>query len=155
MKNFIAGMAVLLLLVIFPLQSTLELVNDQRLARFDEIVYKATQTARVDGYFKQTTVDQLRADLRAAFSDLSDGDIYIDVTTTPKYRTNVFDERELVYYDIRIPVKKLVVAPAILGINESDNQYISCKRGFVLSEVLMPEVLGPLMGGIDVIRKEV
>lgn len=138
MKNFIAGLAVLLLLLIFPLQSALELINDQRENRFDEIVYSSVQTARTDGYFKQSNIDKLRADLKAAFRDLTDGDITINVTTTPKYRLNVYDERELINYDISIPVRKAFVAPALLGISDADNQYICEKKGFVTSEVLMP-----------------
>ena len=127
----------LLLMLIFPLQSALEIINDRRINVFDEVVYKATQTARTDGYFKQSTIDQLRNDLKTAFPDLSDTEITANVTTTPKYRLNQFDSRETINYEISIPIKRIMVAPAILGISDTDNQYVSKKKGYVLSEVLL------------------
>lgn len=138
MKNFIAGAAILILLLIFPLQNVQDQINQTRINKFSNIVYLATQTARVDGYFKQDNINKLKTDLMAAFPDLSEADIYIDVTTTPKYRTNIFDSREAIYYDIRIPIRKVIASPGFFGLSESENQYISQRSGFVLSEVNMP-----------------
>lgn len=128
----------LILLIIFPLQTSLEIINEARVSRFSNIVYVATQTARTDGYFKQSNIDKLRDSLFKAFPDLTESEIYIDVTTTPKYRTDVFDNREAIYYDIRIPVRRIIAAPGLFGISEADNQYMTKKIGFVLSEVLRP-----------------
>ncbi len=138
MKNFIAGAAILMLLLIFPLQSALGMTNEARISKFSNIVYLATQKARTDGYFKQATIDKMKNDLMAAFPDLIESDIYINVTTTPKYRTDVFDNREVIYYDIRIPIRKILTAPGFFGISASENQYMSRRSGFVLSEVPMP-----------------
>ncbi|AEY65627.1 hypothetical protein [Clostridium sp. BNL1100] len=138
MKNFLAGLAIVVLLIVFPLQSVLEISNERRVQRFSDIVYVAAQTARLDGYFKQTTIDKLKSDLMKEFHDLSDGDIYINVTTTMKYRTNEFDEREAINYDIRIQIRKIVAVPAYWGISESENQTNAKRAGFVLSEVLAP-----------------
>ncbi|MCX7773197.1 MAG: hypothetical protein N2376_08825 [Clostridia bacterium] len=138
MKNFITGACILVLLLIFPLQNAQDLINQNRINKFSTIVYFSTQTARTDGYFKQTNINKLKADLIAAFPDLSEADIYINVTTTPKYRTDEFDSREAIYYDIRIPVRKILAAPRFFGLSDSENQYISRRSGFVLSEVPMP-----------------
>jgi len=138
MKNFIAGVAVLLLLISFPLQTALELANEKRINRFSDIVYVATQTARTDGYFTEENINNIRSQLMAAFPDLAESDIYINVTTTPKYRLDVFDDREAIYYDIRIPVRKILVAPGLFGLSETGNSYVSQRQGFVLSEVPMP-----------------
>lgn len=138
MKNFITGACILILLIIFPLQSVQDLINHSRINKFSNIVYLSTQTARTDGYFKQTNIDKLKADLMSAFPDLSEADIYIKVTTTPKYRMDVFDSREAIYYDIRIPVRRILAAPRFFGLSDSENQYISRRSGFVLSEVPMP-----------------
>ncbi len=138
MKNFIAGAAILMLLLIFPLQTALEMINEARISRFSNIVYLATQKARTDGYFKQSNIDKLKNDLMAAFPDLIASEIQIDVTKTPRYRTDVFDNREVIYYDIRIPVKKILAVPGFFGISASENQYMSRRSGFVLSEVPMP-----------------
>jgi len=136
MKNFLAGLAIVVLLMVFPLQSALEISNERRMQVFSDIVYTAVQTSRFDGYFKQTTIDKLKNDLISQFPDLSDGDIYCNVTTTKKYRTSVFDERESINYDIRIPIRKIVAAPAFWGISDSDNKATAKRAGFVLSEVL-------------------
>jgi len=136
MKNFLAGLAIVVLLIVFPLQSVLEISNERRMQRFSDVVYIATQTARLDGYFKQATIDKLKQDLESDFPDLADGDIYVSVTTTMKYRTSVFDEREAINYDIRIPIRKIVAVPAYWGISDSENQVTAKRAGFVLSEVL-------------------
>lgn len=136
MKNFIVGTAVLLLILSFPLQFALEVYNSQRISRFSNIVYTSTQTARLEGYFTTTNIGKLKTELLDTFPDLSEADIYIDVTTTPKYRTNEFDEREAIYYDIRIPVRKIIAAAGFWGVSDADNQYMSQRKGFVLSEVL-------------------
>jgi len=138
MKNFLAGLAIILLLIVFPLQSVLEISNERRLQRFSDIVYEAAQTARLDGYFKQDTIDKLKQNLLYEFPDLSESDIYINVTTTRKYRTYEFDERETINYDIRIPIRKIIAVPAFWGISDNDNKATAVRSGFVLSEVLAP-----------------
>lgn len=138
MKNFLAGLAVIVLLIVFPLQSVLEISNERRLQKFSDIVYEAAQTARLDGYFKQETIDRLKQDLLSEFSDLSESEIYINVTTTRKYRTYVFDDRETINYDIRIPIRKIVAVPSFWGISDSDNKATAVRSSFVLSEVPAP-----------------
>lgn len=136
MKNFLAGLAIVVLLIVFPLQAVLEISNERRLQRFSDIVYVAAQTARLDGYFKQENIDKLKQDLITEFPDLSSSDIYINVTQTKKYRTLEFDEREAIYYDIRIPIRKIAAVPAYWGISDFENQVTVKRAGFVLSEVL-------------------
>lgn len=138
MKNFLAGLAIILMLIVFPMQSVLEISNERRLQRFSDIVYEAAQTARLDGYFKQDTIDKLKQNLLNEFPDLSEGDIYVNVTTTRKYRTYKFDERETINYDIRIPIRKIIAVPAFWGISDNDNKATAVRSGFVLSEVLAP-----------------
>jgi hypothetical protein len=138
MKNFITGVVFMILLLIFPLQNTLEISNDNRMRKFDDIVYNAAQKARQDGYFTQENINSIKSSLIDNFDDLSDGDIFINVTTTPKYRVNEYDEREAISYEISIPIRKIVVAGSILGISDTDNQFRYGKKDFVWSEVLMP-----------------
>ncbi len=121
MKNFLAGLAIVVLLIVFPLQSVLEISNERRIQRFSDIVYVAAQTARLDGYFKQENIDKLKQDLIMEFPDLSSSDIYVSVTQTKKYRTLEFDEREAIYYDIRIPIRKIAAVPVSMTV-------IKCKK---------------------------
>ncbi len=138
MKEAIVGLAMLLLLIIFPLQNALDVINGRRMEKFDIIVYKATQTARTDGYFTPANIASLRNDIKTAFPDVNDSDIVINVTTTPRYRLDVFDEREVINYEISVPIEKVIATADLLGINPADNRYRYTKRGYVLSEVLMP-----------------
>ncbi len=138
MKELIVCCALIILLLIFPLQYALELSNEVRINKFSDIVYVSTQKARTDGYFTPANIAELRANLLTAFPDLADSEIYIDVTTTPKYRINYFDQRELIYYDIRIPVRSIIAVPAFFGLTPAQNSYMSIRRGFVLSEVPAP-----------------
>ena len=136
MKNFLAGIAIVALLIVFPLQGVLELINSNRTQYFTDVVSAAVQTARLDGYFKPETIDKLKNDLLTAYPDLRESDIYVNVTTTKKYRTLVFDDREAIYYDIRMPIPKIVAVPAYWGISDSENKAVAKRAGFVLSEVL-------------------
>lgn len=140
MKNFIAGMTILIILVVFPLQNALEVVNDHKINKLDEIVYRATQTARTDGYFTLENIAELKANITSSFSDVIDSDIYLNLQDNDrvKYRLNEFDEREIIKYEIGIPIKKVIVAGGLFGIDDADNQYMYIKKGYVLSEVLMP-----------------
>lgn len=138
MKEVIVCAALLVLLLIFPLQNALELSNEVRINKFSDIVYHSTQKARTDGYFTSANIAELKSNLLAAFPDLTDAEIYINVTTTPKYRLNYFDSRETIYYDVRIPVRKIIAVPNIFGISSSQNTYMSVRKGFVLSEVPAP-----------------
>ena len=136
MKNFLAGLAIVVLLIVFPLQAVLEISNERRIQRFSDIVYVAAQTARLDGYFKQENIDKLKHDLIKEFPDLSNSDIYINVTQTKKYRTLEFDEREAIYYDIRIPIRKTAAVPAYWGISDFENQVTVKRAGFVLTGLM-------------------
>ena len=138
MKGFITGAAMLLLLMVFPLQTALEMANEVRMTVFSDIVHLSVQRARVDGYFKSSTITELKQSLLNAFPDLSEGEIYINVTTAPKYRLDVFDVREAIFYDIRIPVRGIIAVPQLFGIEADRNRYISRRSGMVLSELPMP-----------------
>ena len=138
MKTLIATIASVLILLFFPLQNALDTINNQKMHYFHMIVHKSTQTARVDGYFTQDNIDVLTQDLLNAFPGLDAGDIYIDVTTTPKYRTDEFDDRERILYDIKVPIENVIAAHKMFGINDADNSFTYGESGYVLSEVLMP-----------------
>lgn len=138
MDDLIAIIIIIVFLMFFPVQNALDTINQHNIAEFSNIVYVATQIARTDGYFKETTIDKIKADLVSRINGLNESEIFIDVTTTPKYRLNAFDIRETIQYDIQIPIKKIIVAPALFGISAADNQYVSRRVGYVLSEVPMP-----------------
>lgn len=138
MKNLIVGMAVLLLLIIFPLQSVLDIVNYRRVTRFNECVYTACQKARTSGYFTSDIISELLNEIKDTFPNISDADIDYDLTTTRKYRLDAFDDREVIEYDVAVPIDKIIYANALLGIQDEDNRYTHRVAGYVLSELPMP-----------------
>ena len=140
MKNFIVTLAVFLLLIIFPLQTALETVNEQRKSRFHNIVHVAAQKARQEGGF----TDEIRKELKKNLDDLVGpyGEIKYTLgeDDVVKYREDNFNPDNIIKYNIEIPIGKIVAAAPMLGIREEENKYIVRKEGFVLSEKLKNQI---------------
>ena len=146
MKNFITGLAMFMLLIIFPIQTSLEIINEHRANRFHNIVYVSAQKARKEGCFTTQIEKELRSNLIELVESYN-GDtskIKIDVEKSRKKRKDSFNFDEVIngnfddviYYDISIPIGKIVATPALFNISKEDNEYIIRRRGFVLSEYL-------------------
>lgn len=137
MKEFIMGFAVFIVLMFFPLQWTLNQINHYKIQTVNNIVHSAAQKARTDGYFKDYNINDMRADIAQALY-INDGDIVVNVTTTPKYRFDSFDEREMIKYEIKIPIDKVIAMHRFFGIDEADNKFDYVIKGEVPSELLAP-----------------
>jgi hypothetical protein len=137
MNNFIALAIVLPILLFFTAQYTLQLEHQHNMAALETIVESAKEEARQEGYFTPEIIARIRADITAEFRDVSSGEILIDVTTTPKYRTDSYDRRELIEYSIGVPMKKLSAANHLFGISDADNTTIIYIKGSVASEKLL------------------
>lgn len=136
MKTFIVTVAAIILLMVFPMQNVLDIVNSHKIERFNEIVYTACQKARTDGRFTDSIISQMKDNILAKFPDVSEDEIIIDVTTTIKYKRFEFDSRETINYKIGVPIKKIVSLGKILGIKDEDNRTDYVMEGYVLSEAL-------------------
>ena len=136
MKTFIVTLAAIILLMVFPMQNVLDIVNSHKIERFNEIVYTACQKARTDGRFTDSIISQMKDNILAKFPDVSEDEIIIDVTTTIKYKRFEFDSRETINYRIGVPIKKIVSLGNILGIKDEDNRTDYVMEGYVLSEAL-------------------
>lgn len=136
MKTFIVTVAAIILLMVFPMQNVLDIVNSHKIERFDEIVYSACQKARTDGRFTESNISEMKDSILAEFPDISEGEIIIDVTTSMKYKRFEFDSRETVNYRIGVPIKKIISLGKILGIKDEDNRTDYIMKGYVLSEAL-------------------
>ena len=136
MKTFIVTLAAIILLMVFPMQNVLDIVNSHKIERFDEIVYSACQKARTDGRFTESNILQMKDSILAEFPDVSEDEIIIDVTTSMKYKRFEFDSRETINYKISVPIKKIVSMGKILGIKDEDNRFNYVMEGYVLSEAL-------------------
>jgi len=136
MKTFIVTVAAIILLMVFPMQNVLDIVNSHKIERFDEIVYSACQKARTDGRFTESNISQMKDNILAEFPDVSEDEIIIEVTETMKYKRFEFDSRETINYKIGVPIKKIVSLGKILGIKDEDNRTDYVMEGYVLSEAL-------------------
>ena len=136
MKTFIVTVAAIILLMVFPMQNVLDIVNSHKIERFDEIVYSACQKARTDGRFTESNISEMKDSILAEFPDVTEDEIIIDVTTSMKYKRFEFDSRETINYRIGIPIKKIVSLGNILGIKDEDNRTDYVMEGYVLSEAL-------------------
>jgi len=136
MKTFIVTVAAIILLMVFPMQNVLDIVNSHKIERFDEIVYTACQKARTDGRFTESNISQMKDNILAEFPDVSEDEIIIEVTETMKYKRFEFDSRETINYKIGVPIKKIVSLGKILGIKDEDNRTDYVMEGYVLSEAL-------------------
>jgi len=136
MKTFIVTLAAIILLMVFPLQNVLDIVNSHKIERFDEIVYSACQKARTAGRFTESNISEMKDSILSEFPDVSEDEIIIDVTTTIKYKRFEFDSRETINYRIGVPIKKIVSLGKFLGIKDEDNRTDYVMEGYVLSEAL-------------------
>jgi hypothetical protein len=136
MNNFIAMALVLPLLLFFPAQYALQIKNQHNISALESIVESAKEEARQEGYFTPALINKIRVEIEEEFRDVSAGEIVIDVTETPKYRTDVYDHRELISYSIGAPIKKLSAANEFFGISDEDNSAMLCIKGSVASEKL-------------------
>ncbi|MFV0516532.1 MAG: hypothetical protein ACK5MV_03985 [Aminipila sp.] len=134
MKEVVAFFICLVLIASFPSQYTLQLVNDSKINKVETIVNTAKEQARQLGYFSPDMINNIKEQIVALGFDESD--ITIDVTTTPKYRTDVFDDRELIKYDIKVAIEKIIAANKFFGISDEDNRGAYKVSGTVASERL-------------------
>ncbi len=136
MKTFIVTIAATILLMVFPMQNVQDIVNSHKIERFDEIVYCATQKARTDGRFTPSNISDMKGKILEVFPEVAEDELIVNVTTTIKYKKFEFDSREAIFYEIGVPIKKIVSLNNILGIADEDNRTDYIIEGYVLSEVL-------------------
>ncbi len=135
MKEYIVGFAIFLVLIFFPLQWSINQINHYKIQTANNIVYNSAQKARTDGYFKQSNLDELRIQLATKLK-VEPSKVRIEATTTPKYRLDNFDEREMIYFEVGIPIDKIIAANIFYGISDQANSYEYIISGEVPSELL-------------------
>jgi len=138
MKGFIVTLASLLLLIVFPLQNIVDTINHYRIGVLIDIIHVSKEKARVEGRFTPDNINELKTNIMKAFPDIVETDITIDVETSMKYKTDTFDMREAIHYNISVPIEKIIAANKFFGIPDEINRYNYARQGYVFSEVLRP-----------------
>ncbi len=136
MKQLIVMGAVLILLLTFPLQYALEQRNYYNISQFQKAVYNAKEQARVRGYFTDDIIQELEEHILEIFKNIETSELVIEVTQTPKYRTSDFDEREMIYYKIGVPIKRIIAASGLWGISDADNASYYIIESYIASELV-------------------
>ncbi|MDR1136315.1 MAG: hypothetical protein LBL49_09100 [Clostridiales Family XIII bacterium] len=138
MKQFIVMAAVLPLLMIFVMQFSLEQQNQNRIAAFQEIVYSIKEQARQEGRFTPAMKTALASAAAKCF-EVDESEIIIEADSDIKYRRNTFDERELIHYKVKAPIKKIMAGNRLLGISDDANSGWYVIEGSAASEKLRDE----------------
>lgn len=136
MNQFIATVIVLIFVAQPIAQSVLETKNNRNISKFTTTVNYAKEQAKQQGYFTPEILDDLSEQLSAQF-EVEEGDLEFKVTTTPKYRLNIFDDREMIDYSIGVPIEKIIAGNHIWGIADEENKTVYYIRGSVASERLL------------------
>jgi hypothetical protein len=137
MKQLIVLIAILPIMLIFVMQFGLEQQNNSRIIRFENYVSASKELAKQEGYFSEANINSLKSKIAQVF-DITDAEVFFEGTITPKYRVNQFDERELIYYKVGVPIKKIMAGGALMGISKIENQGYYVIDSFTSSECLMP-----------------
>jgi len=122
------------MLLPFIPQFALQMKNDRNMDRVDTIVNAVKEEARQEGYFTGSMIGRMKSDIMAL--GFKEDEINIDVTTSPKYRIESFDSRELINFDVSIVIEKKIAANRLFGISDEDNKGIYHVKGAVTSERL-------------------
>ena len=133
MHEYIAAILTLLLIIGFIPQNVVQQRNHIEIMKAEAVVEVAKEEAAQAGCFTNDIISEMLDSFEDAGIDADDV-VIGEMTTTPKYRKNSFDERELITYEIGIPIKKIVANNEFYGISDEDNGYIYWFTGEIASE---------------------
>lgn len=135
MKQFIVLLGVLPIMLVFLFQFTLDQNNSHNIGRFQDLVYASKEEAKQQGCF----TNEIRTDLVQKISSefgIAEQDVELTADAIPKYRTNSFDKRELIYYKVSVPIKQLMAGNKFYGISDEENQTKYTIESWTASELL-------------------
>lgn len=135
MEKFIALALVILLLVAFPMQYAVQQKNHYNISKLQTIVDSAKEQAAQKGYFDTAVKAQMVQSISEQW-DIGTDEIIVNTTQAPKYRTTIYDERELISYEVGVPIDKIIAANSLFGISAEDNKTVYYIRGNIASELL-------------------
>ncbi|GKX28707.1 hypothetical protein SH1V18_11870 [Vallitalea longa] len=135
MKDFIVLIAVLILLLPFPLQYALEEYNHNQKSEIQSYVFTAKEKAKQEGYFTEKIKKQLIESITQNLN-IKENDISIITDNKRKYRESKFNKDNLIHYKIEVPIKKVIAVPIIWGISDEENQTVYTIEGYAASEAI-------------------
>lgn len=136
MKQFIVLLAVFPLMTAFMMQFAAQQNLDYRIQLINETVHNACEKAKTEGRFTEENIEALKDSL-AGISECSAENVKISVSEDTKYRTGMFDEREMIEYHVAVPVNGVMAMPGLFGISDEENSMIYIIENEIASERLM------------------
>ena len=123
MKQFLVMCAVLPLLVIIMIQSTMDQVSAYKISAVNQVIYAASEQAKQAGCFTQTISNNLYNRLIELGFD--SGDISLDLDS------NLHNRGELIHYSVSVRMKNAMVKAMT-----EDNSYDYVIDSYTASEYL-------------------
>lgn len=139
MKEFITGIAMLLILCVFITQFTVNQVIQNKVILAENDINTFVEDIRRDGYVTEQAKANLAAKLKndLKLTDLSE--IKIEGTPFSQRKRRSFGssyEDSLIYYRVEYPIKDVIGANEFLGISENDNETVRIREGKTASEYI-------------------
>ena len=135
MKQLIVLMGVLPILLVFLLQYTLDQKNNDNISRFQECVYQAKEQAKQKGCFTDEIKDEMIDKIERILS-IDEEDMEIVLEEVPQYRTTAYDQRELIYYKVSVPIDKIMAGNLLFGIHDEENRGTYTIESWTASELI-------------------
>lgn len=120
----------------FMMQFAAQQNLDYRIQLINETVHNACEKAKTEGRFTEENIEALKDSL-AGISECSAENVKISVSEDTKYRTGMFDEREMIEYHVAVPVNGVMAMPGLFGISDEENSMIYIIENEIASERLM------------------
>lgn len=135
MKQLIVLMGILPILLVFLLQYTLDQRNNDNISRLQEFVYQAKEQAKQKGCFTPEIKEAMIDKIEKSFG-IAEEDMVIELEEVPQYRTSAFDQRELIYYKVSVPIEKVMAGNRFFGISDEENQVKYTIESWTASELI-------------------
>ncbi|MDD3169459.1 MAG: hypothetical protein PHC91_08390 [Eubacteriales bacterium] len=135
MKQLIVLMGILPILLVFLLQYTLDQRNNDNISRLQECVYQAKEQAKQKGCFTPEIKEAMINKIGGYFG-IEEEDMELTLEEVPQYRTSAFDQRELIYYRVSVPIEKIMAGNRFFGITDEENKGMYTIESWTASELI-------------------
>ncbi len=139
MKEFMTGIAMLIILCVFLTQFTVNQVVQNKVILAENDINTFVEDIRRDGYVTDAAKTELKARLKTVLKLPDDSEIVVEGTPISQRKKRSFSssyEDSLIYYRIEYPIKNVIGASEFLGISDSENEAIRIREGKTASEYI-------------------
>ena len=118
---------------------SIQQANDHKINLFQLHVNNAKEKAKLAGMFTNDIKDELKNNILATYRDVSESEIIMTFNDPRiKYRTNEFDERDLIHSRIGVPIIRIIAGASFFGITDEQNKGYYIIEGYTTSELVSP-----------------